>query len=378
MSIPIERRDIGEGWVVTCRGRNGKDLTLSHVNIEKENLLCQVLGGDNVLLLDDCKVEDNTVISSFISESKLSSDENGNVEVSILDHVAELIRNAQSHDCWDVGTMKSDSPYVSGSSLEGLPLSEVLLCAIDLWENLEIDDDELLEIAIRDVAHQIQKQKELENKDEGIGLEADKSWLQESKEIRTRHKKFTHRDSAKIDVDILHSFSSEANERRFDPKKDSTVLYLALSQLTCCLDDFTYRLEPSKRSMFDPVFEGIGTLSIENASIKLRIECRKERIKKLNEEVTVPVLQIQELHVGLEQVNFGFKETVADWLLNKIISNFSKGITQLVRENLQEQISRSIHEVLDHLNRYMEVNPDIMLKILGITIDDLEENVAWV
>jgi hypothetical protein len=24
------------------------------------------------------------------------------------------------------------------------------------------------------------------------------------------------------------------------------------------------------------------------------------------------------------------------------------------------------------------VNPDLMLKVLGITIDDLEENVAWV
>ena len=117
---------------------------------------------------------------------------------------------------------------------------------------------------------------------------------------------------------------------------------------------------------------------LKNASIKLRIECRKERIKKFNEEFTVPVLQLQELHVGLEQVNFRFKETGADWLLNKIIGNFTNGITQLVRENMKEQISLSINEILDNLNRYIEVNPDIMLKILGITIDDLEENIAWV
>ena len=92
----------------------------------------------------------------------------------------------------------------------------------------------------------------------------------------------------------------------------------------------------------------------------------------------MPHPKAQELHVGLEQVNFGFKETGADWLLNKIVSNFTKGITNLVRDNMKEQISLSISEVLDHLNRYIEVNPDLMLKILGITIDDLEENIAWV
>jgi hypothetical protein len=384
MSIPIERREIGDGWVVTCRGRNGKDLTLSNVNIEKENLLCKVLGGENVLLpvFDECTIETRQIsMSSLVHDSKLASDEEGNVEVSILDHVAELIRNAQSHGCWEVGVgdiIQPESPYITGSSLEGLPLSQVLLCAIDLWENLEIDDDELLEIAIRDVSHQIQAQKK---RDEAIDMEliADKTWPDESKEIRSRHTKFLKRDQVSIDLNICNTFSSDTSEKRFDPKKDPTVLYLSMSQLTCCLDDFTYRLEPAKRiSMFDPVFEGIGTLSIKNASIKLRIECRKERIKKLDGEVTVPVLQLQELHVGLEEVNFRFKETGADWLLNKIVSNFSTGITQLVRDNMKEQISLSINEVLEHLNSYMEVNPEIMLKILGITIDDLEENIAWV
>lgn len=386
MSIPIERREIGEDWVVTCRGRNGKDLTLSSVNIDKENLLCKVFGGENVLtpVFEEIKIENKPSMSSLVHESKLSSDENGNVEVSILDHVAELIRNAQNHGCWNVettGKTVSTSPYVMGSSLEGLPLSEVLLCAIDLWENLEIDDDELLEIAIRDVSHQIQLQKhKLEDQSDELDSPSDKKWPEESKEIRARHRKFTQRQSTSFDIDIRHTFSSESqHERRFDPKKDPTVLYLSMSQLTCCLNDFTYRLEPSKRmSMFDPVFEGVGTLSIKNASIKLRIECRKERIKKLGEEVTVPILQLQELHVGLEQVNFGFKETGADWLLNKIVSNFTRGITNLVRDNMKEQISLSISEVLDHLNRYIEVNPDLMLKILGITIDDLEENIAWV
>ena len=65
-------------------------------------------------------------------------------------------------------------------------------------------------------------------------------------------------------------------------------------------------------------------------------------------------------------------------MLNKIVSNFFDKITQLVRENLREQICLSINNALETFNRYIEVNPDLMLKILGISIDDLEENVAWV
>ena len=77
-------------------------------------------------------------------------------------------------------------------------------------------------------------------------------------------------------------------------------------------------------------------------------------------------------------MNFRFKETGADWLLNKIVGNFTDNITKVVKDNLKDQITKSIHVALDHLNRYIEVNPDVMLKILGITLDDLEENVAWV
>ena len=41
MSIPVEKRDLGDGWVLTCRGEDGGDLTLSDVNIKRENLICQ-------------------------------------------------------------------------------------------------------------------------------------------------------------------------------------------------------------------------------------------------------------------------------------------------------------------------------------------------
>ena len=31
MSIPVERRELADGWVLTCRGKDGGDLTLSDV-----------------------------------------------------------------------------------------------------------------------------------------------------------------------------------------------------------------------------------------------------------------------------------------------------------------------------------------------------------
>jgi len=34
-------------------------------------------------------------------------------------------------------------PYVA-AALDGLPITSVLDCGIDLWRNLEIDDDELM------------------------------------------------------------------------------------------------------------------------------------------------------------------------------------------------------------------------------------------
>ena len=40
-------------------------------------------------------------------------------------------------------------------ALKGIPLSQVLWTAVQLWFDLEIDDDELIEIAVRDVSYQI-------------------------------------------------------------------------------------------------------------------------------------------------------------------------------------------------------------------------------
>jgi len=380
MSIPIDRREVGDGWVLTCRGRNGKDLTLSNVSIKQENLLCKVFGGHNIIGLDDVMLSREHSMDSLMKDNVFSSDKEGNIEISILDHVAELIKNAQNHGCWNVDGGTHVSPSLTTSSLCGLPLSRILKCSIELWENLEIDDDELLEIAIREISHHIQLQAHNDHNGEFVPNDID--WAEERRNILDKHEACV-RKGVSFDVDIVNTLSIESNSsvasRRFDPKTDPTVLFIGMNELTCSLDDFTYRLEPVNRnSIFDPVLEGVGSLTIKNASLRIRIECRKERIEKLGEELIVPVLQVQELEIGMESVNFLFKETGVDWLLNKIIDNFSSKITNVVKENLQGQLSLALEKSLETINKYIEVNPELMLKILGITIDDIEENVAWV
>ena len=48
MSIPIEKRELQDGWVLTCRSKDGGDLLLSDVSVLRENLLLSVLGSENV------------------------------------------------------------------------------------------------------------------------------------------------------------------------------------------------------------------------------------------------------------------------------------------------------------------------------------------
>ena len=90
MSIPIERRDIGEGWVLTCRGENGDDLRLSDVSVEKENLICIVLGSGNLLSPVMEHIQELKSIDPHFctqNDKTIDPDENGDIEVSVLDHV---------------------------------------------------------------------------------------------------------------------------------------------------------------------------------------------------------------------------------------------------------------------------------------------------
>jgi len=375
MSIPVERREIGEGWVLTCRDKGGGDLRLSDVSIEREYMTCNVIGSGNVFSPVDLIQEGVMSSPSWLSPS---FEDDCSIEVSILNDIADLIQNAQQHGSWQPGT-GGIQQFANGKSvdpaLDGLAVSEVLKCGIELWKNLEIDDDELMQIAIQDVSFQIQLQKDREEGTECVLKDAsiEKGRRGEGKDGRS----LLH---TQVSIRNLHNaqFSSQTR-KRFNPRKDPTVLFLEMKKVTCMLNDFVFRVEQkAPSSVFDPVFEGLGSLKIQNLSIRLRVECRKERINKLETEVTVPVLYLQELDIQLEQVKVKFKDTGADWILNKITRGLRDNITEVVTMNVKEEIGEQIQVALEHLNSYIEVNPDLMLTILGITIDDLEENVIWV
>lgn len=387
--------------MLTVGQDGGGDLTLSDVKVKRENLVCQVLGGDALFLPifgdDD---GDKSVGASAADSTASATDlggEDGRIEESILDHIREMILQAKRHGSWTVGIggvsqvrvgpdigarfrhsvclcsnvieshlLKPPSdPYVA-SALHNLPVTSVLSCAIDLWRALEIDDDELLEIAIRDVSYQIQLHKELEEKGPDLNDTADALNLSKS-------------SASCLQSSLSGSASFEETPSRFNPRVDPTVLFLEMKNLTLHLDRFRFRIEKGeRRTIFDPVFEGCGTVSIQNLSILVRIECARERIGKVGSASTAPVLLLRELEVEIENVRLSVQETGADWLLNKAVKGFSENITEVVESNLKEQIEEQTKLALEQLNSYFLVNQDILLNLLGISLDDLEEHIVWV
>uniref|UniRef100_A0A7S2A1I7 Uncharacterized protein n=1 Tax=Ditylum brightwellii TaxID=49249 RepID=A0A7S2A1I7_9STRA len=380
MSIPVDKRDLGDGWVLTCTGKLGSDLRLADMHFEKENLVCQVMGGGNVfspMFGGETHNDQQISSTSFSCSSPFCVDETGNVEVSILDHIRELVANAQRDGCWSM-----ESTSTSRKTLDGLPVSEVLGCAIELWQNHEIDDDGLLEIAIKDIAYHIQMQTTEKQPTKG------RSSFQPDANSSSS-------ETTSLDIDVSDSNVGTnsglswppkrgydemgPHKNRFNPRKDPTVLYLDITKLTFNLDDFLFRVERAKPlTIFDPVFEGVGSLTIKNVSLRLRIECRKEHLNRPDGEIEVPVMQLKELAVQLEKVKVDFKDTGADWLLNQVIKGFCEQITKIVKTSLKEVMNTQIHDVLEQMNEHIEANPELMLKLLGITIDDLEENTVLV
>jgi hypothetical protein len=156
--------------------------------------------------------------------------------------------------------------------------------------------------------------------------------------------------------------------------------------LTLQLDKFLFRIEKNeKRTVLDPVFEGKGTLTIKNVSIRLRVECAKERAQRSSSGTNmdasfVPVLLLRELTISVENVWLKVKDTGfgSDWLLNKAVDAFADDITKVVEDNLRDQVQEQARKALDSLNSYFLVNPNMLLNLLGIAMDDLENNVVWV
>lgn len=375
MSIPVQQRELSDGWALTCRGEDGGDLTLSDVSMRRENLKFQVMGGETMhfpLFGDEDPrntsdtEEDSQSTNSFTKETDTKIE-----EVSILDTIYEMIVRAEHYGCWQLGVggvehAAADS-RVAGA-LKGIPISKVLTTGIDLWRNLEIDDDELLEIAIKDVSYQIRLQQEREEGVETV--------------LRQVPSPSTDSDVDTCETQLVSDRRPprppHRHSKRFNPRVDPTVLLLEMKKLTLKLDKFQFRIEKLNRTIFDPTFEGWGSLCVRNVCIRLRVECRKERTVKLGQDISVPVLQCQELRVALEKVQFEVNETGADWILNKAVDHFSASITEAVESNLKEQVKEQVKFALENLNSYFVVNPDLMLSILGITMDDLEENMVWV
>jgi hypothetical protein len=98
---------LGEGWVLTCHGKEGGDLTLTDVTIKRENLVCQILGGDTLFF--PMFTHDEPPSPLFRScEEAASSSSTGyssprHEEDSVLDHIRLLIENAQQSGCWQTG-----------------------------------------------------------------------------------------------------------------------------------------------------------------------------------------------------------------------------------------------------------------------------------
>lgn len=373
LSIPVERRELGEGWVLTVGQDGGGDLTLSDVKVKRENLVCEVMGGDALFLPIFGEDDREKGLANSTGGGRAAASEllgpNDRIEESILDHIREMILQAQHHGSWTVGIggvgQPPSDPYIA-SVLQNLPITSVLSCGIDLWRSLEIDDDELLEIAIRDVSYQIQLHKEkediateLDNDGSVQGLCPSKSSLNSSS--------------------LSGSASFEDTPHRFNPRVDPTVLLLEMKNMTLHLERFRFRIEKgAKRTIFDPVFEGCGTVSIQNLNILLRVECARERIGKVGATSVAPVLILRELEVEIEQVRLKVEDTGADWLLNKAVKGFSENITDVVESNLKEQIQEQTKQTLEKLNSYFLVNQDILLNLLGISLEDLEEHIVWV
>jgi hypothetical protein len=90
------------------------------------------------------------------------------------------------------------------------------------------------------------------------------------------------------------------------------------------------------------------------------------------------MLQLNELDVSLEKVNLRVQDTGADWLLNKIVEGFGDKFTEVMSTNLCDQLRKQVEEALHNLNSYFETNPDVLLGLLDVSLDDLDDRVVWI
>ncbi len=373
-----------------------------------------VLGGDSLLFptaavtldeLEDVPTTDVVnYINSPLSMSMPLSPVKEVEETSILTVIKEIIANAQSDGCYHIGEGGVQHPPTdkyAASALGNLPVSSVLNCAIDLWRNLEIDDDELLEVAIRDVSYQIELSESRDKNANGkntINSNSNNS-SSANRQVSSSQELVPRQSSsppflAPIDTwqissgsgseEMLEWHQHQPKPHRFNPRVDPTVLFLEIKKLNFCLENFLFRIEKheTKKTIFDPAFEGTGSILVKNVLIRLRVQCFKGYIskqmgRKVN-EIPVPVLQLRDLEVSLEQVRLGVRDTGADWLVNKIVEGFGDRFTEIISSNLCEQVREQVEEALVNINGYFAENPEVLLGVLDISLDDLDEMTVFV
>ena len=103
MSIPIERRELQDGWVLTCRSKDGGDLRLSDLSVLRENLLVSILGGENVFHTSSGKEFIGSPRKKLPAtfDTDLTDDEDQ--DDSVLDEIRDMILSSQDHGSWAVG-----------------------------------------------------------------------------------------------------------------------------------------------------------------------------------------------------------------------------------------------------------------------------------
>lgn len=99
MSVPVERRDLGDGWIISCHGKEGGGLTLTDVTIRRDNVVCQIMGGDTLFFpMFDEEAEESTTDGAVIPEQTHRDDEQ-----CVLVHIRDLLLNAQQEGVWTRG-----------------------------------------------------------------------------------------------------------------------------------------------------------------------------------------------------------------------------------------------------------------------------------
>ena len=354
------------------------------------NFVFAVMGGDSLLFPageESENVPNNG--SNVINAITLSTPQTPITaveETSILNVIRKIIENAQRDGCYRVGEGGISHPPTdkyAASVLGNIPVSSVLNCAIELWRGLEIDDDELLEVAIRDVSYQIQISEDRKNKphERTNGFAAAVRAGTADAPAWPRLNELNDSWNAS-DASVSFDDAGGSQPHRFNPRVDPTVLFLEIKKLTFNLENFLFHIEKheSKKTIFDPAFEGTGSILVKNVLIKLRVECFKGYlpVPAGRHVVAVPVLQLTDLDVSLEQVRLEVQDTGADWILNKIVDGFGDRFADIISSNLCEQVRKQMEEALGNINGYFAENPDVLLGVLDICIDDLDEMTVFV